>query len=210
MANGKYTKRNRGVASKSLVMVLALVLVIGCTVGATLAYLTDKSGEVKNTFTIGKVDITLTETDNTKPNEGPKEGVQNTYMLMPGKEYTKDPKVTVENDSEDCYLFVEFVVTGNVGTYVDYTSTLSTANGWTQGDGTDIPANVWYRTVNKADTQKSWDLLENSKITIKSDLTNEDLAKAPTEISLAYNAYAIQLGTFEGKVADAWDEVSGN
>lgn len=71
---------------KSLIsMIAALSLTATIMVGATLAYLTAQTEEVVNTFTIGNVDITLTE-----PEWNP-EDAQN---LQPGAEVAKDPTVT--------------------------------------------------------------------------------------------------------------------
>ena len=66
-----------------------------------MAYLTS-TDTVTNTFTVGKVEIKLDETDVTNPN-GPR--VQaNSYKLMPGTTYTKDPTVTVKAGSEESYV----------------------------------------------------------------------------------------------------------
>ena len=81
--------------AKIAALLMAFVLVIAGTVGVTMALLTDKTDSVVNTFTIGKVDITLTETKG------------NGAKLVPGTTIDKDPKVTVIADSEDCYVFVK-------------------------------------------------------------------------------------------------------
>ena len=97
---------------KTLALLLALVLVFGAAVGGTIAYLTDTTDPVTNTFTVGKVDITLTETFNTDTNNDQKNDAWQA-QLIPGTTYAKDPVVTVTNDSEDCWLFVKFEEIGN-------------------------------------------------------------------------------------------------
>ncbi len=73
-----------------VVCMLAIMLV-----GASLAYFTD-TDEAVNTFTMGKVDIELTE-----PNwDGGEDGLK----IFPGQTYEKDPTITVAKESEDCYL----------------------------------------------------------------------------------------------------------
>ena len=47
---------------KTIVLLLVAVLLVGGTFLATMAYLSSTSEEVKNTFTVGKVDIFLNET----------------------------------------------------------------------------------------------------------------------------------------------------
>ena len=66
-----------------------------------MAYLTS-SDTVTNTFTVGKVEIKLDETDVTNPT-GPRVKA-NSYKLMPGTTYTKDPTVTVKAGSEESYV----------------------------------------------------------------------------------------------------------
>ena len=87
--------------SKALLLTLCAVLLIAASVLGTMAYLTS-TAKVENTFTIGKVEIKLDETDVTNPT-GPR--VQaNSYKLMPGTTYTKDPTVTVKAGSEESYV----------------------------------------------------------------------------------------------------------
>ena len=87
--------------SKALLLTLCAVLLIAASVLGTMAYLTS-SAEVKNTFTVGKVEIKLDETDVTNPT-GPRV-TANSYKLMPGTTYTKDPTVTVKAGSEESYV----------------------------------------------------------------------------------------------------------
>ena len=85
---------------KILAMCLVVALLATAIVGATLAYFTDTEA-VKNTFTVGDIDITLVETDMTERNDGT---VGLDYHLFPGQTYKKDPTVTVEEGSEKCYV----------------------------------------------------------------------------------------------------------
>ena len=191
---------------KKLMTVLALVLVIAMSVAGTIAFLTDTTGPVANTFTVGKVDITLTETFNTDTNS---DGTNDVWkaQLIPGTTYAKDPVVTVTADSEDCWLFVKFEEKNDAATYLNYTSNLTTDNGWTQGNGTDIPANVWYRAVPKAATNTSFQLLAgdntypNGCISVKNNVTNDNMNTA-ANAQLVYTAYACQKANMS--VNDAW------
>lgn len=101
---------------KALLMTLCAVLLVVTSVMGTIAYLTDKD-QVKNTFTVGKVDITLDEAlvnEDGKPiNESnavvedladAKRVEENSYHLLPGHSYTKDPTVTVKAGSEESYV----------------------------------------------------------------------------------------------------------
>jgi predicted ribosomally synthesized peptide with SipW-like signal peptide len=85
----------------------------------TLAYLTDQV-KVKNTFTVGKVEITVDEAE-VNPDGSrvtPAKRVnQNKYHLVPGGAYTKDPTMTVLKDSEESY--VRMLVTVNCANELD-------------------------------------------------------------------------------------------
>lgn len=92
--------------SKALLLTLCAVLLVAASVLGTMAYLTS-SAEVKNTFTVGKVEIKLDEAKVNAdgiPVEGADRVTANSYKLMPGTTYTKDPTVTVLNGSEASYV----------------------------------------------------------------------------------------------------------
>ena len=80
---------------KLTALVLSAVLLVAATVAGTLAWFTDTTATITNTFTVGKVDINLAETTGSD------------YKMIPGKVHAKNPTVTVTADSEDCYLFVK-------------------------------------------------------------------------------------------------------
>lgn len=91
---------------KALLVVACALLLVAASVFGTMAYLTS-TDTVTNTFTVGKVKITLDEAkvnaDGTlvTPAERVKE---NSYKLLPGHTYTKDPVLTVKGGSEDAYV----------------------------------------------------------------------------------------------------------
>lgn len=92
--------------SKALLLTLCAVLLVAASVLGTMAYLTS-TAKVENTFTIGKVEIKLDEAKVTAdgiPVEGAARVTANSYKLMPGTTYTKDPTVTVKAGSEESYV----------------------------------------------------------------------------------------------------------
>lgn len=203
---------------KSFIMALALVLVLGIAIGGTVAWLTATSDTVTNTFTVGDINITLTETWNAKSDESKKDNDIWMAKLIPGSTYTKDPKVTVKANSEDCYLFVKFEETNNPSDYLTYTSTLTAENDWTQGQGTGkgkdgIPTNVWYRTVASSTTDTDFNLLKDNKVTVKDTIVKgtagEGQVAMPTANNapkLTYTAYAVQKDNLTA--AQAWEKVA--
>ena len=92
--------------SKALLLTLCAVLPIAASVLGTMAYLTS-TDTVTNTFTVGKVEIKLDEAKVNAdgiPVEGAARVQANSYKLMPGNTYTKDPTVTVKAGSEESYV----------------------------------------------------------------------------------------------------------
>lgn len=89
-------------AKKKIVSIaLAAALAATAIVGSSLAYFTDTE-EKTNTFTVGNVDITLTE---------PKWDADiNNKDLIPGKTIPKDPTITVAEGSETAYTFMKVEV----------------------------------------------------------------------------------------------------
>ena len=192
---------------KITIAVVALALVLCSVVGFTFAWLLDTTTPVKNTFTAGDVDITLIETKNPdgSENEG---GVTNwAAQMIPGEVYAKNPIVTVTDETNvDCYLFVKFEQSEYASTYLTYESTLTESNGWTQGNGTDIPDNVWYREVKTTDDIKSWNLLKDDTITVNSESVTKDTMSKASNQSLTYTAYAVQKDNLT--VSDAWKSLN--
>ena len=93
-------------AKKVLLLLMCAVLLVGMTIMGTVAYLTDND-TVTNTFTVGKVDITLQEykingETGVKANELVS-GNENIRMI-PGREIQKEPVLTVVGGSEECYV----------------------------------------------------------------------------------------------------------
>lgn len=221
MKNGKFAKR-RGVATKTLVLVLAVMMIVGISVGGTLAWLTAKSDTVENTFTVGDINITLTETWNTE-SDATNDGLDSwSAKLIPGTEYAKDPKVTVLANSEKCYLFVEFNETNttiNNKAILTYTSMLTEANDWTQGTGADgngVPTNVWFRVVEMSSTDTSFQLLagttanKDGAVTVNPQITKGDIEDIGTATpKLTYTAYAVQYENMTS-AGEAWSNVSTN
>ena len=86
-----------------LSIVVALALVAALAVGATLAFFSDED-TATNTFTMGKVDINLDES-----NDGGQSWVEDGLefeKLVPGDTTPKMARVTVAEDSNDCYIAV--------------------------------------------------------------------------------------------------------
>ena len=188
----KKANRRRSVGMKTFAAMLALVLVIGCAVGGTVAWLVSSTNAVVNTFTYGDINITLGETTGA------------TYKIIPGVDIEKDPKVTVKANSEACWLFVKVEETG---TFVDNEVTYSIADGWTQGDGTNIPANVYYRAVDAVTNDTDFAVLKDNKIYVSEELSKSDIQSISDQPKLTFTAYAVQKDGIDD-AATAWTKAN--
>ena len=187
---------------KKLMTVLALVLVIALSVAGTYAYLTSQAS-VKNTFTVGKVAITLDEAKvdvdgNLVANADPVKG--NAYKLVPGHEYTKNPTVHFQAKSEASYLFVKVengIADIEAGTTI---AQQIVAKGWTALDGV---ANVYWMKVDANTTEAPIDYHVFGSFKIADNANTAAYGDA----EIVVTAYAIQADGFTTPAA-AWTEVS--
>ena len=173
---------------KILIAVLATVLICGCVVGGTYAWLIDQTDPITNTFTVGDINITLTET--VEPES---------LKMVPGQKIAKDPTVTVKGKSEDCWLFVKIEKVNNVDAYLTYTI----AADWDELTGN---PGVYYRAVTSSDADQDFSVLEEDKVTVKGTVTKSELesvAEDGAPIALKFTAYAVQRAGFETAAA-AW------
>ena len=189
--------------SKALLLSLCAVLLVAASVLGTMAYLTSQAS-VTNTFTVGKVGITLDETAVDEYGVAIKDAARrdaNTYKLIPGHTYTKDPTIHVADDSEECWLFVKVV--NEITAIEDSANTIAAqmeAKGWKLIDGT---TNVYGReTTNNA--KDNVVVFESFKIS--GDVKNGENGTLDTYAgkNIVNTAYAIQAAGF-GSAEAAWN-----
>lgn len=187
---GKHIRRGPGGKAFTAMLALTLVLAAYWAVGGTAAWLAAKSDPIASTFTFGDINITLTETDH---QEGP-------TKIIPGVDIPKALKVTVQANSVDCWLFVKVEQTG---TFVPDKVTYAIAEGWTKGNGSPIPENVYYRQVSAATADVEFPVLKGDKITVSETLTKADIRNITDEPTLTFTAYAVQKEGIN-TAAEAW------
>ena len=207
--------------SKALLLTLCAVLLVAASVMGTMAYLTS-TDKVENTFTVGKVAIKLDEakanTDGSLvEGEGAARVKANSYKLLPGHTYNKDPMVTVLNGSEASYI--KMTVTFSkasaldaifASTGADLTSIFNgydSANWIYKGNTKDASTDTrtyefWYKeTVGAPNADVALDALFDS-ITVPGTITNKQLATIEG-MTITVNAYTIQADGFANAEA-AW------
>lgn len=209
-----------------VVMALACaVLLVGASVMGTLAYLTSTTDEVKNTFTVGdNVVITLDEADVTglgaleyeeDSTTLKKRVTANTYKLMPGFTYVKDPTVHVKG--EYCYVYI--TVDGDISSveptakadseYVSVAKQIEN-NGWKKVEGYTNLYVYATGTDSKTAVTKDTDLVIFRSFTVDENVSYDTLNKMDDE-NIVINAYAVQKDGFTDMgVADTFEEAFTN
>ncbi len=168
---------------------LSAALIVCATVAGTLAWLTDTTAPVVNTFTVGDINITLTESENLD------------LKMVPGQPIEKDPKVTVKAGSEACWLFVKVDKSVNFDGFM----TFEMADGWIALSG---HAGVYYRNVDATNADTGFDVLKDNKVTVRDTVTKTDLEGAKTNApTITFTAYAVQKDGINDATT-AWGKVT--
>lgn len=215
-------------AKKAMLMTLCAIILVVATVFGTMAYLT-ASDEVNNTFTVGNVKITLDEAKvdtNGSLVTGAARVKENSYKLLPGHTYTKDPTIHVDAASEDCFIRAKVTLTNAkewiaVATKYADNKVENIIKGtddniwWVSQPAVDETANtVTYTFVYKNEShtdelgKRIWtstdskDLVLFNKIAIPGGLTNDEL-KSVGASKITVVAEAIQADGFDDADA-AW------
>lgn len=205
---------------KAFLTVLCAFLLIAASAAGTMAYLTSNDTAV-NTFTVGNVAIKLDEAKVNEDGSLVKDAdrvKENTYKLIPGHTYHKDPMVTVLKGSEKSYIKLVVMVNKSkeldaIGvdltkTFVGYDST----NWIYQGNKKDTTYEnmrtyeFWYKEpVGAPDIDVKLDPLFD-KIVVPGEITNAQL-ETIKDMTIKVKAYAIQADGFETAEA-AWKAYS--
>ena len=178
---------------KGIALIAALVLLAVSITTGSLAWLTDTTDAVKNTFTTSNIGITLSEE-------------KHEFKMIPGWTIEKDPKVTVEEGSEPCWLFVELEKSENFDTYIEE---FDLADGWDELTGVD---GVYCRKVEDLSTEQFFYVISGNELTVKSSVTKTDMNSAKgNEPTLTVTAYACQLystNNTQFTAAQAWEKIN--
>lgn len=118
-----------------LLAATAVMLVAAMSIGGMLAYFTDEESKT-NTFTVGKVDIELTE-----PNWNADEAA-----LIPTRVIPKDPTITVAEGSQTAYTFMKVELSEDFATLL---TNYAVAKGWTDPDDAGTLIDAWFTSTVK-------------------------------------------------------------
>jgi len=224
MKKGKY---QTGASKRLVVLALALVLLLGCGIGGTIAFLMDTSNTVTNTFTVGDIAIELKEHELNEAGTGltdTETEQEDSYKIVPGTNQPKDPFVRFTEESEACWLFVKVEEKNNatVGNmkYVTYGVDL---NIWTPLAG---HTGIYYidLTAGVVPDESKYDILADDQVHYVDGLTKEMIAALDKNTEgqegygtiekdempqLIFTAYAVQKEAATN-AEEAWALVKGN
>lgn len=178
-ANRRRMSNKKFIAILSVFVMLALTMVVGCAVDGTVAWLVSESKSSVSTFTLGDINIKLTGESESPP-----------LKIIPGVDIKRSLKVTVEPNSEACWLFVKVEGT-NWPTNVSY-SVAGGPNDWAPLSVSDYPG-VYYRAVSAKDAETGMEYDVNCNVTVSKELTKAEInGIAGTQPRLSFTAYAVQ------------------
>ena len=207
-----------------IVLLLCAILLVGASVAGTVAYLTSND-KVVNTFTVGKVIITLDETDTDHDNklddnvtvvvDGDEivRDKANEYKLIPGQRYKKDPVIHVDSTSESCWVFVKVIngidafearTTTGDNAYTDIAGQIA-ANKWTPLEGVD---NVYYKEYEEGQDDKDLEVFQEFKLADKAE-SIPGWGDINEETTITVTGYAVQKEGF-AEAIDAWKATFGD
>ena len=200
---------------KILLVGLLVVLVAAVSVGLTVAYLTS-ADTVTNTFTVGDVKIALDEAavnENGEAIPGADRVKANTYKLIPGHTYVKDPTVTVKAGSAESYVRMLVTVTNSSA----FDAVLPNADLRAIFGGYDDSKWTYVKNTENADNTRTYEFRYHTTVTASADKAleplftgitvpgtlNNDQLKTLQGAQIIVEAEAIQADSFDNADA-AW------
>ena len=173
---------------------MSLALVACISVGATLAYLTDKDGALTNTFKFAGITVDVTEISSEKTantnelvGEGKQTGGINYTNLVPGQTLKKEVDVKVTSGAKvELYMLVDLGVGDKALTLVE--NPASPELGWTEVGISNPGKKLYKRTVAADAVDKEFDLFNNVQVPNITATGSDEITLNPIVI----NAYAVQ------------------
>lgn len=190
------TDKNR--MKKMMTMAAAATLATAVVVGGgSFAYLKGQADKV-NEFTTNKVELTISETDNT-------------YNIIPGTDQEKDPLVNVDY-TLDSFVFLKVTDTTKLDNKDYDLVTYDIIGDWIELEELETNSNerIFYQKIkhegNAGEIEhKDLQVLVNNEVTYLSAIVNDDMKNGDnlkTDVKLAFNAIAIQAVPFIDEDAD--------
>ena len=144
---------------KSIILIFSCILLLTVIVSGTIAWFKSESNSLVSKFSYGNIKIFITEEDVNDEN------VKN-FEIIPGAKIKKNTTVTVEENSEDCWLFIEIEQSDNFYNFMNY----SIEAGWKKLEEYE---NIYYREVDKKNEKQIYAVFKDDIINVNSDITRE-------------------------------------
>lgn len=191
---------------------VAMVLLLGVTLGVTFALLTSKANTITNVFVAGKFGtLTLQEKvlgDDGKLGEyvnGNGDVAVNTYEgFTPGAALPKDAQLIFKGDSANTEAWVYLCIDGNwtAGAdnkivYNDGTNDIlsftfgGAVESWIPMEAPEGKTGLWYYYEYSGDSELVLDIISGQVVNVNADLEAADIATL-SNINLKFTAYAAQ------------------
>ena len=204
--------------NKKKSIAVAVILAVVLLIGGLLAYFTDTE-TATNVFTLGNVDITLTEPNWSTTDANSNNIPDAAEARTPGQVIAKDPTVTVATGSNNAYLFltveVPAITTGANGTVTKELYTYTPNASWAEvTTKQQVKANsvvhVYVYGTTAAPTSTAAEAPVPalfSNVTVNTTLTNSEVTSDfSSNSNIVVNAYGIQAdGLSVTSAADIYD-----
>ena len=196
---------------------MSLALVACISVGATLAYLSDNTGTMTNTFKFGALEVTQKETDGT--NNVFNSGSLTYEDLVPGDTVEKEVKISLMDHKVDAYVYVAVKNSNNTlvkyGNGEDTSFVAGVASDWKKVESAEGKDYYLYVYTGNTDAAKAVTHFTDSVLFTNAQVQNADAGSdtvgADTTIKIA--SYAIQadhVTGYEDKAIDYFDSYAWN
>lgn len=191
---------------KTIVLIMSLALVACLSIGATLAWLTSQTGVLTNTFTVGKIGLTLDEaqvSNNSVPDTSRRTTTGNSYAIYDSAVLPKDPTVTISADSENCYVFMSCTTSEKMAAV---TTLNIDEDSWKAVEGHDglyvYSENNEPKIISKSDADKKLPALFTT-ITVADECNIEEITRDDDIIVKALAYQSTDASTYSAAVTEA-------
>lgn len=206
---------------KVMTFVVAMVLLLGVTLGVTFALMTEQTQTITNTFVAGKFGtLTLQETyvDEQTDGEVTVNGTTTaqtppSMTVIPGKNITKKPFVDFTLDASadkdtPYYVYVKLVKTGSwalengeTHKYENNGISFEIDSAWTElNDGSD---GIYYICVQNGSNITTQDIIKNGEVVVPATVTKTQVG-AINGSTLVFSAYAVQQANTTDTAQSLW------
>lgn len=167
---------SKNTRTRILLTAVAALLLVTMAVGGTLAWLTDSTKKITNTFDPSTISVEIAETTEE-------------YKMIPGETIEKDPVITVTSIDVDAWLFVKVEESANFDNFMSY----EMAGDWKALTGVD---GVYYQEIEKNENAQTFQVLAEDEVTVLTGVTkammDEIIAGTADKPTLTFSAYVVQ------------------